>query len=215
VTFETEVVEVRDEDHAREIARSLNEDRRHLSLDQRRKLIRRVVLRDASLRDPKRPDTRLNSPNAIADNLGVSLDTVQRVEADLTENGSLEPAEFVIGKNGKRYRTGQKPGSVTEEVAKPNGSNGKFEPTAVEEAIILVIRAQARLVVALDALPDALSDGESSDAVEAALDRVGKDNVAVSKRLQALTTYLLKLVEDDRRPQVEKRCGRDWEMVLS
>lgn len=89
----TRTVEVADDDEAREVARTLNADRRHLTEDQRRQVAADLRREGHSLR-------------AIAGALGVSEPTVRR---DIAKSGAScdapepEPAARVIGMDGKSY----------------------------------------------------------------------------------------------------------------
>lgn len=82
----TIVRNVADDDEATEIARTLNMDRRHLSPEDRRRMVEALRSDGHSLR-------------AIAGALGVSKDTVARDFAGV----SHETPETVLGADGKRY----------------------------------------------------------------------------------------------------------------
>lgn len=86
---------VESEVEALELARTLNTDRRHLDPDQRKQLV--VDL--ATQVDDR--GVGVHSPNAIADALGVTLDTVQRDLAEVTDVGNLPDSRR--GKDGKVY----------------------------------------------------------------------------------------------------------------
>lgn len=88
VTYERRVHEVRDDDHARELARTLNVLRRHLDPDQRRDLVAELRAQGHSLR-------------AIGGALGVSH---TQVRSDLESTGKSFPVdqpERIIGRDGK------------------------------------------------------------------------------------------------------------------
>jgi ParB-like chromosome segregation protein Spo0J len=88
VPFAVDVYEVRDPDHARELARTLNEDRRQLfDIGQRRAEVNRLRALGHSQR-------------AIADALGTTRATVRR---DIDSGGPGGPPETVTGKDGKSY----------------------------------------------------------------------------------------------------------------
>ena len=88
VEYETQMREVADADEAREIARTLNSDRRHLSLEQRREVV--VALREDG-----------HSQRAIANALGVSRKAVRN---DLDKVGPLAHVpNGVTGLDGKSY----------------------------------------------------------------------------------------------------------------
>lgn len=77
-----------DDDERREIARTLNSDRRQLTAEQRQAVV--VALAEAG-----------HSASAIAGALGVALSTVQRDEAQLTDAGKLIVPERRVGLDGK------------------------------------------------------------------------------------------------------------------
>lgn len=93
VSCRVDVISVADEDEAKAIAHTLNADRRQLDPEQRRA----VVAALATEVDAR--GVGVHSPNAIADALGVSLDTVQRDMGELTDVGKLP--ETRRGKDGK------------------------------------------------------------------------------------------------------------------
>src|SRR5436190_12247600 len=79
VPYETRTHEVRDDDHARELARTLNVVRRHLDPDQRRDLVAELRQQGHSLR-------------AIGGALGVSDMTVHRdLEASTATGVAVQP----------------------------------------------------------------------------------------------------------------------------
>lgn len=86
VSFDVRRHKIRDEDHARELAITLNADRRQLTLEQRRAVV-------ADLRASG------HSTRAIAGAVGVTHPTVLN---DLSGGKSLPPEE-IIGRDGKTY----------------------------------------------------------------------------------------------------------------
>lgn len=88
VKYRVDVVQVADEDEAREIARTLNSDRRQLTEDQRREVVR--VLREQG-----------HSVRAIAAALKVGKSTVDRDVAELSRAGQLEQPDRAVGLDGK------------------------------------------------------------------------------------------------------------------
>lgn len=86
VKYRFDVVKVESDEQAREIAATLNTDRRQLSVEQRRAVV-------ATLREQG------HSLRAIAGAVGASLGTVQRDVAGVSPD---TPAE-VVGKDGKSY----------------------------------------------------------------------------------------------------------------
>ena len=95
VKYRTDVVKVEDEDEARDIARTLNADRRHLSADQRREVVKALREQGHSLR-------------SIGGALGVNHQTVANDLAELSSDRQLDEPERVIGKDGKS-RPARKP----------------------------------------------------------------------------------------------------------
>lgn len=87
VKYRTDVIHVTDDEQGREIARTLNADRRQLDPEQRRQVV-------AELRKQG------HSQRAIAGALGVSHTTVQN---DIASGGNYLPPERTIGKDGKTY----------------------------------------------------------------------------------------------------------------
>lgn len=85
-------VHVRDDDHARELARTMNIDRRHLDAEQRREIVAALRANGHSLR-------------AIAGAVGVDDKTVRN---DLAGADCSAPDE-VHGKDGKRYPSRRSP----------------------------------------------------------------------------------------------------------
>lgn len=96
VKYRVDVVQVAGDEEGREIARTLNSDRRHLDVEQRREVVA-ALAQQTTLVNGEEVGT--HSPNAIADALGVALDTVQKDMAQLTGSGKL-PARR-LGKDGK------------------------------------------------------------------------------------------------------------------
>lgn len=86
--YEVTIVTVADDDEAREVARTLNEDRRQLTTVQRRAIV-------ADLRSEG------HSLPAIAGAVGASTSQVARDVAELSREGKLTPPERIIGRDGK------------------------------------------------------------------------------------------------------------------
>jgi phage N-6-adenine-methyltransferase len=89
VSYRVDIVSVCDADEARDIARTLNADRRQLTEEQRRRVV-------AELRGDG------HSVRAIAGALGVGKSTVDRDVAQLSRAGQLEQPEQVTGLDGKQ-----------------------------------------------------------------------------------------------------------------
>jgi ParB-like chromosome segregation protein Spo0J len=87
VTYRVDVVSVRDDDEAREIARTLNSDRRQLTQEQRRQVV-------ADLREQG------HSLRAIAGAVGVGKSQVERDIAGVPQG---TPLDHSIGRDGKKY----------------------------------------------------------------------------------------------------------------
>lgn len=92
VTYRVDVVQVTDDDQAKEIARTLNSDRRHLTEDQRREMV-------TSLRKDG------HSYRAIAGALGVSEPTVRRDihRQEIASGDAIEQPDRVIRQGGGSY----------------------------------------------------------------------------------------------------------------
>lgn len=87
VTFRVDVVNCTDDQEAREIAATLNADRRQMDAGQRREIV--AALREAG-----------HSLRAIAGAVGTDKKQVQR---DLAKVGTVSPPETVRGSDGKQY----------------------------------------------------------------------------------------------------------------
>lgn len=91
VQFRVDVVAVADEDEARDIARTLNADRRQLDPEHRREVAGDLV-------------SQGHSTTAVAKALGVSQSTVDRDVQQLTRAGKLQRPERTRGVDGKVRR---------------------------------------------------------------------------------------------------------------
>jgi len=87
VKYRVDIVQVRDDGEAREIAHTLNADRRQMSIDQRRQVVSDLRAKGHSLR-------------AIAGAVGVDPATVHR---DLSGVAPATPPDRTLGRDGKRY----------------------------------------------------------------------------------------------------------------
>lgn len=87
-----------DDDERREIARTLNADRRQLTEEQRRSVVASLAVETVMVRGE---EVAKHTPNAIASALKVSLDTVQRDIGELTDDGKLNRPEKSLGLDGK------------------------------------------------------------------------------------------------------------------
>lgn len=100
VKFAESWVAVANADEAREIARTLNTDRRHLTPQQ----IREQII---DLAAPDETGKRLHSQAAIAKVVGIPQQRVSEIEAQLTANGELKPAAAGVGLDGRVRRPAQ------------------------------------------------------------------------------------------------------------
>lgn len=100
VKYRVDTVDVADEDQAREMARSLNADRRHLTEQQRREVVALLAAETVAI---GREEVARHSPEAIAAALRVSRKTV-RDDIDELERGATtkftRPAK-TLGLDGK------------------------------------------------------------------------------------------------------------------
>lgn len=114
VGYRKKVVTVKSDDHAKELARSLNEDRRQLSADERRPVVGDLRAEGHSVR-------------AIADALGVPKSTIQDDLTELSGSGQLAEPERVKGLDGKERPATRKP-------AKQNKSESGKPPKKSKKA---------------------------------------------------------------------------------
>lgn len=98
VKYRLDVIQVADEDEAREIARTLNSDRRQLTEEQRRDVVRALAEETVKLRGE---EVAKHTPRAIAGALGVSLKTVQDDLDELTTTSQLDRPQKSLGLDGK------------------------------------------------------------------------------------------------------------------
>lgn len=99
VDYRVDVIKVADDDEAREIARTLNADRRHLPPEQRKEVV-------AHLREQG------HSTRAIAEAVKVSQSQVVKDVRELNTSGQLNEPERIVGKDGKD-RPARKPAVVS------------------------------------------------------------------------------------------------------
>lgn len=90
IKYRIDVMQVASDEEAREIARTLNSDRRQLTEDQRKEIVR--VLREQG-----------HSVRAIAGALGVGKSTVDRDVSGLSRAGQLEEPDRVVRQGGGSY----------------------------------------------------------------------------------------------------------------
>lgn len=113
IKYRVDEVAVADVAEARELARTLNADRRQLTEVQRREVVALLAAETVAAGPEGREDVARHSPNAIAGALGVSLDTVQRDMAELTDAGRLSRPAKTLGLDGKARPTRQAPVPVS------------------------------------------------------------------------------------------------------
>jgi hypothetical protein len=97
--YEIQTVHVRDLDEACAVARTLNADRRHLTIEQRREVV--AVLRQDG-----------HSERAIAGALNVPKTTIHRDVEQLVQADQLKPPEIIKGLDGKSRKAERKAGAV-------------------------------------------------------------------------------------------------------
>lgn len=88
VKYRVDVIRVSDDDEAREIALTLNSDRRQLTAEQHQEVV--IDLRERGF-----------STTAIAGATGKSQSTIDREIGQLTRAGKLDEPDRVVGKDGK------------------------------------------------------------------------------------------------------------------
>jgi transposase-like protein len=122
VDCDIRVRRVNGEDEANEIARTLNMDRRHLSAEDRRRMVE-------ALRSERTANgEHVHSYRAIAKALGVSHTQARRDIDEHASGGTYVPPELVRGSDGKSYPA-RRPEPIT-------------RPTAVTEAALTLAAAE-------------------------------------------------------------------------
>lgn len=111
VDYRVDRVEVANDEEARAMARTLNADRRHLTEQQRKEVVALLAAETVAAGPGGREEVARHSPNAIAGALGVSLDTVQKDMAQLTDDGKLSRPAKTLGQDGKVRPTRREPQS--------------------------------------------------------------------------------------------------------
>lgn len=150
VTFRTDVVHVANDDEAREIAATLNSDRRQLSEDQRREVVK--VLREQG-----------HSIRAIADALKVGKSTVADDISGLSGAGQLATPDRVSRKSGGSYPAARPKAAPAPVPAAPEPVASPEEPEALlteQESPANIDEAAVRASVA-DALERHVPDPEA------------------------------------------------------
>lgn len=135
-------VKVAGEDEAREVARTLNADRRQLTEEQRREVVAMLAAETVAV---GRQEVARHSPNAIAAVVGTSLDTVQRDIVELTDTGKLVRPEKTLGQDGKVRPTKRDRASST---TNGNAARKPYRlalPTAFDRAARDLVKAVERV----------------------------------------------------------------------
>ena len=159
----TEVREVESDEEARELARSLNADRRHLSVEQRREMVAALRQEGHSLR-------------AIASAVGVSKSQVANDIDELSTGGQLDAPDTIDGRGGRSYPARRHEPALTEDEREDlAGLEARIEERGGAEAVEVIADAlhahgmtmgdigtpEARRV--LEALDDGAPDAEPDD----------------------------------------------------
>lgn len=98
VEYHVQTVTVASEEEAREMARTLNSDRRHLTEEQRREVVALLAGETVAV---GREEVARHSPEAIAGALGVSKKTVQDDIEQLASSSQLQRPAKTLGRDGK------------------------------------------------------------------------------------------------------------------
>lgn len=118
----TSTINVSSEEQAQEIARTLNEDRRQLSAEERRPVV--ADLRAAG-----------HSERAIADALGVSKSTVHKDLDQVVTGDHLPETQRATGKDGKSYPAKQKQKKKARKEEKPKAVVASREVEKLYESL--------------------------------------------------------------------------------
>jgi ParB-like chromosome segregation protein Spo0J len=105
VPYQVNIVIVADDDEAAAIARTLNTDRRHLTVEQRRDMVK------ALLEEVDASGVGVHSPNAVADALGVSEAQVRKDAGQLRTSTKFNEPAYRRGQDGK-IRPAKRPTQV-------------------------------------------------------------------------------------------------------
>jgi transposase-like protein len=138
VSYRVDTVSVADDDEAREVARTLNADRRQLTEDQRRDIVR--LLREQG-----------HSMRAIAGAVGVGKSTVADDVERLSGAGQLDEPSRVSRQGGGSYPSSRRPASPPSQQVSSDDTPPLPEPAPVWSAEELSMRAlveDGRVVVA-------------------------------------------------------------------
>lgn len=136
---------VRSDDEALELARTLNEDRRHLDRDQRRQVVGDLAAAGHSVR-------------AIAGAVGAPKSTVQDDIAQLSESGQLERPATSMGLDGKE-RPATRPAATAEPDEDPLFADGEMD------AIIDTLREEHGHELTAEQIEQAIEDNVETKRV--------------------------------------------------
>lgn len=145
-----------DDDERREIARTLNSDRRQLSEEQRRSVIAVLAAETIRIRGE---EVAKHSPNAIAGALGVSRKTVQDDLDELATTSKLDRPDKALG------------------------LDGKMRPTRRPQVIARDNREQQRAQTALAVVPD-INANRTLDVKR--IERVAREQQADQRRAETI-----------------------------
>lgn len=101
VTYRVDLVQVADDAEARELARTLNADRRQLTEEQRRQVVAVLAAETVAAGKGGREEVARHSPEAIAGALGVGKTTVLRDMEQLVREDKLTRPEKTLGRDNR------------------------------------------------------------------------------------------------------------------
>lgn len=143
VEYRTDRVEVADEHEAREMARTLNADRRHLTEQQRKEVVALLAAETVAV---GHEEVARHSPNAIAGALGVDLRTVQRDMEELTHERKLTRPAKTLGQDGKVRPTRRAAAPEAEEGPRPSPKPYRMQLVkAFDQAVGALVKAVERV----------------------------------------------------------------------
>lgn len=133
VEYRVDVRRVADEVEAREVARTLNADRRHLTAEQRKEVVAVLAAETVTV---GREEVAKHSERAIAGALGVSRKTVQDDIAELATSSQLPRPAKTLGQDRKvrSKKTDAKPAAVKAPGAARPKPNRRPLPTFAKDA---------------------------------------------------------------------------------
>lgn len=145
VNYRVDRIDVADEAEAREVARTLNADRRHLTEEQRKEVVALLAAETVAAGKGGGEEVARHSPGAIAGALGVDRKTVVN---DIKELGNdpmfVRPAK-TLGQDGKVHPTSRPPASEPGERMAPRKQTRMQLTKAFDRATADLIRAVERI----------------------------------------------------------------------